>query len=242
MSDLDIGMNDWVVDALKWDDNKRFDRGKVLDAAGLEAVADFGRYRDVDGDGIPWRTIPGTHPDKGAYFTRGTSHTEAGSYTEDGVVHAAMIDRIDTKFRTAKALLPKPVVRMVSTKSRLGIINFGSTDPAVREALALMAREGYGVNHMRLRAFPFSSEVRAFIDRHDFLFVVEQNRDAQMRHLLIAEAGVPAEKLMAVVNYDGLPLTAGFVVDAVLGVLQHDSRIAAASAPPIAAAAQVQTP
>jgi 2-oxoglutarate ferredoxin oxidoreductase subunit alpha len=212
------------------------DRGKVLDAAALEAAESFGRYRDVDGDGIPWRTIPGVHPEKGAYFTRGTSHTDTGSYTEDGVIHARMLDRIGAKFETAKSLVPKPAIRTLSSKSRLGIINFGSTDPAVREALALMAREGYGINHMRLRAFPFSDEVTDFIERHEFLFVVEQNRDAQMRHLLIAEAGVPAEKLVAVTNFDGLPLTAGFIMEEVLAVLERNSRVAEASAPPITAA------
>jgi 2-oxoglutarate/2-oxoacid ferredoxin oxidoreductase subunit alpha len=236
MSDLDIGMNEWVVDALKWDDSRRMDRGKVLDAAALEAAESFGRYRDVDGDGIPWRTIPGVHPEKGAYFTRGTSHTDTGSYTEDGVIHARMLDRIGAKFETARSLVPKPAIRTLSSKSRLGIINFGSTDPAVREALALMAREGYGINHMRLRAFPFSDEVKDFIERHEFLFVVEQNRDAQMRHLLIAEAGIPAEKLVAVTNYDGLPLTAGFIMEEVLAVLERNSRVAEASAPPITAA------
>lgn len=236
MSDLDIGMNDWVVDALKWDDARAPDRGKVLDAAGLDAAESFGRYRDIDGDGIPWRTIPGTHPDKGAYFTRGTSHTDTGAYTEDGVAHAAMLDRISRKFETAKALVPKPVIRMVSAKSRVGVVNFGATDPAVCEALELMAREGYGINHMRLRAFPFAEEVLAFIDQHDFLFVVEQNRDAQMRHLLIVEAGVPADKLVPVLNYDGMPLTAACVMDAISTALQQDSRVAKASAPPITAA------
>ena len=236
MSDLDIGMNDWLVDALTWDDARRHDRGKVLDAAGLEAAADFGRYRDVDGDGIGWRTIPGTHPDKGAYFVRGTSHTDTGTYTEDGQIHAAMLDRIDRKFETAATLLPKPVVRTGSTKSRLGVINYGATDPAIREALEQMAREGYGLNHMRLRAFPFGEEVKAFIDRHDFLFVVEQNRDAQMRRLLMSELEVPAEKLVPVLNYDGMPLTAAFVADSVLSVLRDDRRIASSAAPPITAA------
>lgn len=236
MSDLDIGMNDWVVDALKWDDSRQYDRGKVLDATGLESVASFGRYRDVDGDGIPWRTIPGAHPEKGAYFTRGTSHTDTGTYTEDGVIHAATIDRLKDKMVKARKLLPKPVIRMLSSKSRLGIINFGSTDPAVREALVLMAREGHGLNHMRLRAFPFGQEVLDFIGRHDFLFVVEQNRDAQMRHLLITEADVPAEKLVPVLNYDGLPLTAGFVMQTVLAVVRQNAGIAKSSAPPITAA------
>ena len=236
LSDLDIGMNDWVVDALKWDDKRRMDRGKVLDAAGLEAVAQFARYRDVDGDGIPWRTIPGTHPEKGAYFTRGTSHNDMGGYTEDGTTHATMLDRISRKFETARALVPKPVIRMTSSKSRLGIVNFGSTDPAVREALVDMASDGFGLNHMRLRAFPFGDEVMDFIDRHDFLFVVEQNRDSQMRHLLITEAGVPAEKLVPVNNYDGLPLTADFITQAVRAVLQENKDVAKTAAPPITAA------
>ena len=236
MSDLDIGMNDWVVDELRWDDARRFDRGKVLDREGLDAAAEFARFRDVDGDAIPWRTLPGTHPDKGAYFTRGTSHTDTGAYTEDGVVHAQMLDRIDRKMETAKGLLPAPEIRTLSSRSRLGIINYGSTDPAVREALALMTQSGHGLNHMRLRAFPFTDEVKAFIDRHDYLFVVEQNRDGQMRHLLIAEAEVPAEKLLSVTNYDGLPLTAGFIMDAVYGVLEQDGLVAGASAPPITTA------
>ncbi len=236
MSDLDIGMNDWVVDALQWDDKRRFDRGKVLDAAGLEAAAEFRRYKDVDGDGIPWRTLPGTHPEKGAYFTRGTSHNDAGGYTEDGTIHAAMLDRIAKKFETARTLVPKPVVRMTSAKSRLGIINFGSTDPAVREAIGQMALEGRGLNHMRLRGFPFGDEVTDFIDAHDFLFVVEQNRDAQMRHLLIAEADIASEKLVPITNFDGMPLTADFIVGALQSAFAANPGMEAASAPPITAA------
>ncbi len=236
MSDLDIGMNDWVIDALQWDDSRRYDRGKVLDADGLEAARDFARYRDVDGDGIPWRTLPGTHPEKGAYFTRGTSHTDTGAYTEDGTIHAATLDRINAKFKTAKRLVPPPVVRTLSTKSRLGIINYGSTEPAVREALALTMRDGHGLNHMRLRAFPFGREVIDFIERHDFLFVVEQNRDAQMRQLLMVEAGASAEKLVPITNYDGLPLTADFIVNAVYAALEKNSLVAGASAPPITTA------
>jgi 2-oxoglutarate/2-oxoacid ferredoxin oxidoreductase subunit alpha len=236
MSDLDIGMNDWVIDELSWDDARTFDRGKVLDAEGLDRVAEFARYRDVDGDGVPWRTIPGVHPQKGAYFTRGTSHTDTGGYTEDGVINARNLVRIDKKFATARGLVPKPVIRDISAKSRLAIVNFGSTEPAVVEAIDLLARGGHGLNHMRLRAFPFTDEVTAFAARHDYLFVVEQNRDAQMRHLLIAEAGIPAEKLVAVTNVDGMPLTAAFVENAVLDMLEHDSRIAAAGGAPITAA------
>jgi 2-oxoglutarate ferredoxin oxidoreductase subunit alpha len=236
MSDLDIGMNDWVVDALQWDDQRRYDRGKVLNAAELEATQNFARYRDIDGDGIPWRTLPGTHPEKGAYFTRGTSHTDTGAYTEDGTIHAATLDRINAKFETAKQMVPAPVIRTLSTKSRLGIINYGSTDPAVGEALALMMRDGHGLNHMRLRAFPFGPEVLDFIERHDYLFVVEQNRDAQMRQLLMVEAGAPAEKLVPITNYEGLPLTADFIIDSVYAALESNSRVAGASAPPITTA------
>jgi 2-oxoglutarate ferredoxin oxidoreductase subunit alpha len=235
MSDLDIGMNDWVIDELTWDDGRTYDRGKVMDAEMLERM-EFARYRDVDGDGIPWRTIPGTHPEKGAYFTRGTSHTDTGGYTEDGVVNARNLARIAKKIVTAKGLVPRPVIRDISAKSRLAIVNFGSTEPAVAEAIDLLARAGHGLNHMRIRAFPFTDEVTAFAARHDYLFVVEQNRDAQMRHLLIAEAGIPAEKLVPVTNVDGLPLTAAFVQGAVLDVLERDQRVAAAGGAPITAA------
>lgn len=233
VSDLDIGMNEWIVDELHWDDAYSIDRGKVLDAEALEEVAEFNRYRDIDGDGIPYRTIPGTHPDKGAFFTRGTSHTDSGGYTEDGEMNAANLDRINTKFDTARKLVPAPVISEISANTGLGIINFGSTEPAVKEAIDILKREGHGLNHMRLRGFPFADSVREFVDRHDYVFVVEQNRDAQMRHLLIIEAGVPAEKLVAVTNYDGLPLTSRFIRESVLDGMQSDQRIAAASAPPI---------
>ena len=234
VSDLDIGMNEWVVDELTWDDSYQIDRGKVLDAEALEKVSDFRRYKDVDGDGIPYRTIPGLHPEKGAYFTRGTSHTDSGGYTEDGTLNAANLDRINRKFETARHLVPAPVIRDISATTRLGIINFGSTEPAVREALDCLNRKGHGINHMRLRAFPFADSVREFVDRHDHVFVVEQNRDAQMRHLLISEVELPAGKLIAVNNYDGLPLTATFIQQAVLDAMENDELVAAASGPPIA--------
>ena len=236
MSDLDIGMNDWVVEEFSWDDSRTADRGKLLDAKALDTVGEFARYRDVDGDGIPYRTLPGTHPDKGAFFTRGTSHSDTGGYTEDGVINAANLARINRKFQTAEMLVPKPVIREYSAKSRLGIINYGSTTPAIDEALRLLTQAGYGINHMRLRAFPFTDEARDFIERHDYIFVVEQNRDAQMRHLLIAEAEIPAHKLVPVLNYDGMPLTAEFVRQSVLDVLGREEDVAEACAPPITAA------
>ena len=236
MSDLDIGMNDWVVDEFSWDDSRTADRGKLLDAKALDAIDEFARYRDVDGDGIPYRTLPGTHPNKGSFFTRGTSHSDTGGYTEDGVVNAANLARINKKFQTAEKLVPKPIIREYSAKSRLGIINYGSTTPAIDEALILLTQAGYGINHLRLRAFPFTDEARDFIEHHDYIFVVEQNRDAQMRHLLIAEAEVPAHKLVPVLNFDGMPLTAEFVRQSVLDVLGREEEVAEACAPPITAA------
>lgn len=218
VSDLDIGMNDWVIDALTWDDARQPDRGKVLDAEALEKV-NFARYRDVDGDGIPYRTIPGTHPDKGAYFTRGTSHTDTGGYTEDGEMNARNLDRIDRKVQGAAEHLPGPVVTKAHAATKLALVNFGSTDPAVQEGLELLTADGHVFDHMRLRAFPFAKAVKEFADQHDYLFVIEQNRDAQMRTLLMVEAEIPAHKLIAITNHDGMPLTAEFVRGSVLEAL-----------------------
>lgn len=235
LSDLDIGMNDWVVDELKWDDARAPDRGKLLDAEELDQLETFARYRDVDGDGIPFRTLPGTHPEKGAFFTRGTSHTDTGGYTEDGRIHAESLERIKRKIAGSVNSLPKPVIDERSADSRLAILNFGATDVAVREGLELLEDQGHPFNHMRLRAFPFAKEVSEFAARHDYLFVVEQNRDGQMRHLLLAETDIPASKLIAVTNIDGMPLTAKFVSETVLQMMlqipgyeaAHASRISA---------------
>ncbi len=215
LSDLDIGMNDWMTDPFVWDDNTVHDRGKVLDAAGLDAAKDWGRYRDADGDGIPYRTLPGAHPDKGAFFTRGTSHDAYARYTEDGRVNAENMRRISRKFETAKSLVPAPEIATRDPRSRVGVIYFGSTRPAVLEALDELEADGIRVNAMRLKSFPFSDEVKAFCDAHDRVFVVEQNRDAQMRSLLMLEAGVDGDKLIATVNFDGMPLTAEFVRGAI---------------------------
>ncbi|MEZ5855594.1 MAG: 2-oxoacid:acceptor oxidoreductase subunit alpha [Hyphomicrobiaceae bacterium] len=221
MSDLDIGMNDWMTDAFEWDDSRVMDRGKVLDAASLESFAKdkgipWGRYQDVDGDGIPYRTLPGTHPSMGSYFTRGTSHDENARYTEDGTVHARVLDRISRKFATAATIVPKPEIRTADPQSKIGLIYFGANRPAVLEALDYLERDGVKVNAMRLKAFPFGQEVKDFCAAHDQIFVVEQNRDAQMRHLLMVEADVPGTKLIATLNYDGTPMTADFVRTAVL--------------------------
>jgi 2-oxoglutarate ferredoxin oxidoreductase subunit alpha len=225
MSDLDIGMNEWVTDALAWDDGHLHDRGKVLDAAALDGFKDlkgrdWGRYLDVDGDAIPYRTLPGTHPSKGAFFTRGTSHDENARYTEDGRIHARILDRIRRKFDTAATLVPKPEISIRDKNAKAGIVYFGANTPAVHEGLDLLERDGLKLNALRIKAFPFSKEVVAFCEDHDILFVVEQNRDAQMRSLLMTEIDVPGSKLVRALNYDGMPMTAAFVRGAVLKELR----------------------
>jgi len=225
MSDLDIGMNEWVTEPLAWDDAHVHDRGKVLDAAALDNFKDlkgrdWGRYLDVDGDAIPYRTLPGTHPSKGAFFTRGTSHDENARYTEDGRVHARILDRIRRKFDTAATLVPKPEVSLRDKNAKMGIIYFGANSPAVLEALDLLERDGIKINALRIKAFPFSKEIAAFCEDHDTLLVVEQNRDAQMRSLLMTEIDVPGGKLIRALNYDGMPMTAAFVRGAVLKQLR----------------------
>jgi len=225
MSDLDIGMNDWVTDAFAWNDAHVHDRGKVLSAEQLEKFKelkgrDWGRYQDVDGDAVPYRTLPGTHPTKGAFFTRGTSHDESARYTEDGRIHARVLDRIRRKFETAQALVPKPEVTIRDKSGKTGLVYFGSTAPAVREALDALEREGIKVNALRIKAFPFTRDVVSFCAMHERVFVVEQNRDAQMRSLLMTEADVPGAKLIPALNYDGMPLTAEFVRGSVMTRLQ----------------------
>ncbi len=225
MSDLDIGMNEWVTDAFAWNDAHAHDRGKVLTAEQLDKFKelkgrDWGRYQDVDGDAIPYRTLPGTHPTKGAFFTRGTSHDENARYTEDGRIHARVIDRIRRKFDTAQGLVPKPEIAIRDKGGKTGLIYFGATTPAVREALDLLEREGIKVNALRIKAFPFTREVVSFCAMHERVFVLEQNRDAQMRSLLMTEADVPGAKLIPALNYDGMPLTAEFVRGAIVTRLQ----------------------
>jgi len=225
MSDLDIGMNEWVTDPFAWDDAKAHDRGKVLSAEQLDAFKelkgrDWGRYQDIDGDAVPYRTLPGTHPTKGAFFTRGTSHDENARYTEDGVIHARLLDRIRRKFDTAAGIVPKPEIAIRDKAGKTGVIYFGATTPAVTEALDGLEREGVKLNAMRIKSFPFTREVVSFCSMHERIFVVEQNRDAQMRSLLMTEADVPGVKLIPALNYDGMPLTAAFVRGAVLKTLR----------------------
>ncbi|MFZ3322779.1 MAG: 2-oxoacid:acceptor oxidoreductase subunit alpha [Usitatibacter sp.] len=209
--DLDIGMNERLCDPLKWDDSRRYDRGKVLSYADLEAGKRFGRYLDVDADGITWRTYPGTHPKRGSFFTRGTSRDRYARYTEEGSAYVDNMQRLLKKFETAKDLVPKPVLRKHGKGSRFGVIYYGSTAPAMDEALAILDSESMHVDALRIRAFPFHDEVIDFVGSHDHVFVVEQNRDGQLRTLLVAEAMLPSEKLTPVLHYDGTPITARFI-------------------------------
>jgi 2-oxoglutarate ferredoxin oxidoreductase subunit alpha len=215
MTDLDIGMNQRLCEPFQWSDERRYDRGKVMTAADLDAGRDFGRYKDVDGDGIPWRTYPGTHPTKGAYFTRGTTRDPYARYSETGPDYNYNVQRLLQKFATAANLVPQPLVRAAARKTRLGAIYFGSTSPAMDEALASLAAEGIHLDAMRLRAFPFPASVADFISSHDHVFVVEQNRDAQMRTLLINELEIDPAWLIAVLHYDGTPITARFITEAI---------------------------
>ena len=213
LSDLDIGMQDWLTDPFAWDDKRKLDRGKVMTRAELEAGKEFGRYLDVDGDGIPYRTYPGTHPTKGMYFTRGTTKDRYARYTEEGPAYVDNMQRLLRKFETAKGLVPAPVIEKAAQPTRAGVIWFGSTGAAMAESLAALAADGIHLDRMRLRAFPFADAVAEFIAAHDKVFVVEQNRDAQLRMMLVNECGIDPDKLIAVLHYDGTPITARFIVD-----------------------------
>jgi 2-oxoglutarate ferredoxin oxidoreductase subunit alpha len=212
MSDLDIGMNEWLVPPLAWDDAKKFDRGKVMKAEDLEAGKDFGRYLDVDSDGIPYRTYPGTHPTKGAFFTRGTSRDRYARYSEEGPVYVDNMERLKKKFETAKKLVPAPVRAEARETTRFGAVYFGSTTCAMDEAIGDLEKNGIRLNRLRLRGYPFTDEVIEFFRSHERVFLVEQNRDAQMRTLLLDTGLVEAGKIISVLHYDGTPITAQFIV------------------------------
>ncbi len=215
MSDLDIGMNQRLCAPFQWDSARRFDRGKVMTAAELDAGKEFARYKDVDGDGIPWRTWPGTHADKGAYFTRGTSRDPQAKYSERGADYIYNMQRLLQKFDTAKALVPQPVVQQSATPAAQAAIYYGSTSPAMAEAVEHLRDDGIALDTLRIRAFPFADSVRDFIDGHESVFVVEQNRDGQLRSLLVNEFGIDPARLVAVLHYDGTPITARFIANAI---------------------------
>jgi 2-oxoglutarate ferredoxin oxidoreductase subunit alpha len=205
MSDLDIGMNDWMCKELHWDPSYRPDRGKVLTPEQLEAVKTFHRYVDVDGDGIPYRTLPGEHA-RGSYFLRGSGHNQFGGYTEDADEYQQVLDRLTKKWRTAATLLPSPEIRRSRHRTKWGIVAVGSCDAAIDEALDRLAKQGVYVDYCRIRAFPFGKKVRQFLDQHERIFVVEQNRDAQLKTLLMAETGYSATRLTSILHYGGLPI------------------------------------
>ena len=219
LSDLDIGMNDWMIPRLTWDDAYRPDRGKVLSSEQLDQVRTFHRYVDPDGDGIAYRTLPGVHP-TGAYFTRGSGHNRYGAYTEDGEEYAEVIDRIDRKIQRAARAVPAPVTRL-APGSKIGLLTVGGCHAACAEALDLFAAEGLAVDYMRVRGFPFADEVRRFLESHDANFIVEQNRDGQLRNMLMLETGVPVDKLESIRYYAGFPLSAEHVVTGLKAKLEH---------------------
>ena len=222
MSDLDIGMNDWVTDPLQWNDKTSYERGKVLKKQDLDELMNWGRYLDVDGDGIPYRTLPGTHETKGSYFTRGTSHDAFAGYTEDGRINANNMMRITKKFRKSVKYLPKSVRRKAKKDTNIGLIYFGSTSVAIDEANDILESQGHATDLLRIRSFPFGRGISSFIDDHDHIIVMEQNRDAQMRSLLINELNKDSSKIHSILNFDGSPVTANFIVKAFLNLLKKN--------------------
>jgi 2-oxoglutarate ferredoxin oxidoreductase subunit alpha len=212
MTDLDIGMNTRLCDPLQWDDTRAYDRGKVMTYQDLESGKEFGRYLDVDGDGISYRTYPGTHPSRGAFFTRGTTKDRYARYSEAGPDYVDNMQRLLRKFETAKQLVPKPLLYPAEKPARFGAIFYGSTSPAMQEALDVLAERGIYINALRVRGFPFQEEISDFVASHPWVFVVEQNRDAQLKTLLVNEAKVNPTRLISVLHYDGTPITARFIV------------------------------
>jgi 2-oxoglutarate ferredoxin oxidoreductase subunit alpha len=228
LSDLDIGMNDWLCRDLKWDDSYRPDRGKMLGKEEILKLEKFYRFLDRDGDGIGYRTLPGVHP-KAAYFTRGSGHTQYGAYTEDAAEYQIVLDRLLKKWATAKRLVPRAVID-ATAGSPYGLVSLGSCDGAIREALDALKQRGVALDYMRVRAFPFSEDVEKFLAAHELLFVVEQNRDAQLRQLLTLETAVDKTKLRSLLHYSGLPISADFIVEGVLAELQPGERAASRDA------------
>jgi len=219
MTDLEIGMNQHLTAPFAWDDDRAYDRGKVMTTEMLDAGKNFARYLDVDGDGIPYRTYPGTHPTKGSYFTRGTTKNPQAQYSEAGKDYIDNVQRLLRKFETAKSLVPQPVLRRAAKPTNVGVIYFGSTTAPMNETLSVLEAQDIPVDALRLRAFPFPDMVRDFIESHERVFVVEQNRDGQMRSLLINELEIAPSQLDSILHYDGTPITARFITDQIIGQL-----------------------
>jgi 2-oxoglutarate ferredoxin oxidoreductase subunit alpha len=220
LTDLDLGMNDHVSEPLVWDDKRKYNRGKVLDAEALEKIEKFGRYLDVDDDGIPYRTYPGTHPTKGSFFTRGTSRDEYAVYTEDGEAYKRNVDRLMKKWETAKSLVPAPQLYQKNYQSKDGILFFGTSHYAAEEAMDMLKQDNIVLDAIRIKAFPFNNDVQDFIDKHDRIFVIEQNRDAQMKSLLMIELNANPAKLISILNYDGMPITAEKIINEIEAALK----------------------
>ena len=223
MLDLDIGMNSHLSAPFQWDEERSYDRGKVLGSRQLEAsaeLAEFGRYKDVDGDGVPYRTLPGAHPTLGAYFTRGTSRDRYARYTEDPAPYVDNMERLALKFETARKLAPKPILKAAPAPAAVGIVCYGSTSAALDEAIVRLAESGVPADALRIRAFPLAQEVADFVASHERVFVVEQNRDAQMRTLMAADLSLDPAKLVSILHYGGTPITATVIADAVVARLK----------------------
>ncbi len=219
MSDLELGMNEQMCDPLNWDDKHEYDRGKVLNAAQLEEIGKFGRYLDVDGDGISYRTYPGTHPDLGSYFTRGSSHNPYAAYTEDGDVYADMMDQLTLKLQTALRYIPEPEISG-DGKNKLGLMYFGSTSLAIQEVLDSLNKKGIKLDTLRVRAFPFHPAVGEFLDHHELTYVIEQNRDAQLKSLLKIECNARHEKMHSILSYNGVLVSAQRIEQEILNSMQ----------------------
>lgn len=218
MSDLELGMNEQTCDDLDWDDSRNYDRGKVLNAEQLDEIEKYGRYLDSDGDGIPYRTYPGTHPSKGSYFTRGSSHNAYAAYTEDGDVYAEVMDRIALKMRTALNYIPEPDI--ADSGNKLGLVYVGTTHSAIQEVLDSLAKKGVSIDTMRIRSFPFHDSVADFINCHELVYVIDQNRDAQLKSLLKIECNATEQQMHSILNYNGVLITAKQVEEAVLNSMQ----------------------
>lgn len=228
MTDLDLGMNDHMSEPFEWDDSHEYNRGKVLNEEELENMGRYGRYLDVDGDGIPYRTIPGTHPTKGGFTTRGTSRDEYAAYTEDNKAYQRNMERLLAKWETARTLVPAPQLYETSNQHDFGILFYGTSTYSSEEARDILAAKGIGLDAIRIKAFPFNDTVKEFIASHQQVFVIEQNRDAQLRSLLMMDLSIAPEKLVPVLNFDGMPITADFIAKSIASHLfqekhlQHD--------------------
>ena len=229
MSDLELGMNEQICDQLVWDDKRAYDRGKVLTSDQLEEIEDYGRYQDVDADGIPYRTYPGTNANKGSYFTRGSSHDANAAYTEDGNVYAEVMDRLARKFKTALTYLPEPEISDMK-KEKLGIVFIGSTNIVIQEVLDDLGKKDLSLDTMCIKAFPFHKSVKTFIDNHDLVYVIDQNRDAQLKSLLKLESNINEEKMLSIKNYNGVLITAEVIKQAILGSMSNPLKTSEAPA------------